>query len=95
MSDDSVLRNRSESLTCQLSPIFQDSTASNSEYLVQRPREVGRQFLEPRDVLEQRDVEFQRAFVDVVLGIDFRIGVLHPAHGCDAALAGTCAGPCS
>ena len=37
MSDDKVLRNRTESTTCQLSPIFQDSTASKVEYLVQRP----------------------------------------------------------
>jgi hypothetical protein len=36
MSDDSVLRNRTESTICQLRPSFQDSTASKVEYFVQR-----------------------------------------------------------
>src|SRR5881396_3851870 len=36
ISDESVPRKRTESTTCQLSPIFQDSTASKVEYLVQR-----------------------------------------------------------
>src|SRR6185503_1845978 len=36
-SDEWVLRNRTESTICQLSPIFQESPASKFEYLARRP----------------------------------------------------------
>ena len=82
MSDDKVLRIRIESMICQLSPTFQDSTASKVEYLVQRPARLVESVLESRHFLEQRNVEFQRAFVDVVIDFDGSNGVLNPAQRC-------------
>ena len=45
-------------------------------------RQIGREVLESRHVLEQRNVQFQRAFVDVVIDIDGSHGVLNPAQRC-------------